>query len=400
MHIEKNVCSALFKTITNAKGTKGDSVEQRLEMGAMGIMPHLHVKRSRMDAKGNSIYTSSAAPWVLSKADFEEVIDILKNIKTPRGYGSSFQYKFPENRISGMKTHDYHNLLHDLLPIAIRGFLTKEIREIIYRLGAFFRWLSSKEILKAIVPSMVDEAAELVCLMEQHLSPSFFDIQPHLIVHLPGEVDLAGPIHYRWMYYLERYMKVMKGWVRQMARPEGSMAEGYVLFEGMHYLTEYTTRLSPESPQLWRLRDDPKLTGSLLPKSHKLRRLDRDPLGRVFLHQVHNFVLRNDPAMAHWRATYDGQDLENLPEFKEWVLAQIQALIGMGINISDREYHLALGPHQKVRFFTHMWVEGKFFRIQARETVNKSTQDSGKFICFILTFFILFVFMRYLRICM
>ena len=183
-------------------------------------------------------------------------------------------------------------------------------------------------------------------------------------------------------------MKVMKGWVRQMARLEGSMAEGYVLFEGMHYLIEYTTRLSPESPKIWRLRDDPKIIGSLLPKCHKGRRLDRDPLGRVFLHQVHNFVLGNDSTMAHWRATYDGQEQENLPEFKEWVLAQIQALIGMGINISDREYHLALGPHQKVRFFTHMWVEGKFFRIQARETVNKSTQDSGKFLCFILKYVI------------
>ncbi len=271
------------------------------------------------------------------------------------------------------------NLLLDLLPIAIRGTLTPELRQIIYRLGALFRWLNNKEILESEVQGMEEEAAELMCLMEQHLPPSFFDIQPHQIVHFPGEVALAGPIHYRWMYYLERYMKVMKGWVRQRARPEGSMAEGYVIFEGMHYLTEYTTRLSPSAPQLWSLKEDPKISSFLLPKNHKLRRLDKDPVGKVFLQQAHMFVLRNDPSLAHWRSTYEGQDSSNLPPFDEWILSQIQALINMGIHVSDREYHLSLGPHQKVKFFSHMWVEGRFLRIRGREGASKVTQDSGNF---------------------
>ncbi len=108
MHIEKNLCSALFKTITNAKGTKANSVEQRLEMECMGIMEHLHAKQSGVDGKGNVVYTSAPAPWVLTKTDFDLVIDVLKDIKTPRGYGSSWKYKFPDNKISGVKTHDYH----------------------------------------------------------------------------------------------------------------------------------------------------------------------------------------------------------------------------------------------------------------------------------------------------
>jgi hypothetical protein len=215
--------------------------------------------------------------------------------------------------------------------------------------------------------------------MEQHMPPSFFDIQPHQIVHLPGEVALAGPIHYRWMYYLERYMKVMKGWVRQRARPEGSMAEGYVISEGMHYLTEYTTRLSPNALQLWSSKKDPKFFGMILPKNHKMQRLSRDPVGKVFLHQAHLFVLRNDPSMAQWRSTYEGQDSPDMPPFDEWIRSQIQTLISKGIQVSDKEYHLSLGPHQKVKFFSHMWVEGKFIRIHGREGPSKVTQDSGKF---------------------
>jgi hypothetical protein len=42
-----------------------------------------------------------------------------------------------------------------------------------------------------------------------------------------------------------------------------------------------------------------------------------------------------------------------------------------------REWHLAIGPHQTVKFFSHMWQNGKFFRTEARDGSTKATQDSG-----------------------
>jgi hypothetical protein len=137
MHIEKNVCSTLFKTVTNEKGTKANSVEQRQEMEAMGIMQHMWVIEEGVDTTGTTVYEAEYALWVLTKKEFKIMIDLIKNIRTPRGYGSSFQYKFPDYKISGMKTHDYHNLLHHILPIAIRGLLMVGIRQIFYRLGGF-----------------------------------------------------------------------------------------------------------------------------------------------------------------------------------------------------------------------------------------------------------------------
>ena len=378
MHIEKNICVALFKTITNAKGTKANTVEQRQEMQAMGIMPHLWASSDGLDKDGCPLFKSNRAPWVLLKSEFKTMVDMIKSIRTPQGYGSSFKYKFPDYKISGMKTHDYHNLLHHLLPVAIRGLLTAPIRQIFYRVGALFRWLCRKEIKESEVEGMVEEAAEVMCLMEQHLPPAFFDIQPHQIVHLPGEVGLCGPVHYRWMYYLERYMKVMKTWVRQKARPEGSMALGYVLFEGMHYLTEYTRRLSPTAPQLWQGEEDPKLVGSFLPNAHKMRRLDKDAQGRILLQQAHAFVLRNDPCLTSWRESFSNQKFEDEPEFKDWLLSQMRGMMSMGVTVDEREWNLVVGPHQKVKIFTHMWQNGKIIRTEARDGPNKATQDSGK----------------------
>jgi hypothetical protein len=151
MHIEKNVCSALFKTVTNAKGTKANSVEQRQEMEALGILQHLWITEEDTERTSGTVFGAERAPWVLDKKEFKIMIDLITSIRTPRGYGLSFQYKFPEYKISGMKTHDYHNLLHHILPIAIRGLLTGEIRQIFYHWGGFFRWLCSTEIKESEV---------------------------------------------------------------------------------------------------------------------------------------------------------------------------------------------------------------------------------------------------------
>jgi hypothetical protein len=94
--------------------------------------------------------------------------------------------------------------------------------------GKLFRWLCSKEIIVDDITYWEGEAAEILCQMEQHLPPTLFDMQLHLVVHLPQEVRLCGPVSSRWMYFVERYMGELKGWVRQRARPEGSMAQGYL----------------------------------------------------------------------------------------------------------------------------------------------------------------------------
>ncbi|KAK2402918.1 hypothetical protein QL285_052403 [Trifolium repens] len=47
----------------------------------------------------------------------------------------------------------------------------------------------------------------------------------HLVIHLAYEAKVAGPVHYRWMYPIERFLFTLKSFVRNRAHPEG-----YVLF--------------------------------------------------------------------------------------------------------------------------------------------------------------------------
>jgi hypothetical protein len=63
-------------------------------------------------------------------------------------------------------------------------------------------------------------------MFEKVLPTSFMDLQVHLLIHLPNEVELDGVLSCHWMFFLERYMKKLKGFVRKRAKPEGSMTEG------------------------------------------------------------------------------------------------------------------------------------------------------------------------------
>jgi hypothetical protein len=84
----------------------------------------------------NGAYASPS--WVWSTVEWDRIIQIMSSIRTPTGYGASLRYKFNDRKLVGFKTHDYYNLLHDILPIVVRGTLTAPIRSIVYRLGKFF----------------------------------------------------------------------------------------------------------------------------------------------------------------------------------------------------------------------------------------------------------------------
>jgi hypothetical protein len=237
MHIEKNIIVSLIRTMSNAKGAKADSLALRQELEAWNMMPALHPKKTNeVDKDGKPIYHyAKPAPWIWSPTEFQTVLNIMKNARTPTNYGSSLAYKIGDKKMVGLKTHDWHNILHDLLPIAIRGTLTPGIRETVYRLSRFFKKICAKKIKIDDIASLQEEGAELACYMEMNLLPSFFDIQPHHVLHLLAELLMAGPVRPRWMYFVERYLGVLKGWVRQKARPESCIAEGYVIHEAMKF---------------------------------------------------------------------------------------------------------------------------------------------------------------------
>jgi len=78
-----------------------------------------------------------------------------------------------------------------------------------------------------------------------YFPPAFFDIMIHLIVHLVREIKCCGPVYLRWMYLVKRYMKILKGYTKNLHHPEASIVERYIVEEAIEFCLEYIKKAKP-----------------------------------------------------------------------------------------------------------------------------------------------------------
>ncbi|WVZ85623.1 hypothetical protein U9M48_032525, partial [Paspalum notatum var. saurae] len=142
-------------------------------------------------------------------------------------------------KIIGMKSHDCHVFMERLLPVPFCDFLSKDIWKCLAELSYFFRQLCAKEIDPEEMKRFEKEVPVLLCKFEQIFPPGFFDCMEHLIVHLPYEALVGGPVAYRRMYVFERELHNARKKVRNKARVEGSIVEGYRVEEVSNFMSLY-----------------------------------------------------------------------------------------------------------------------------------------------------------------
>ncbi|XP_074302614.1 uncharacterized protein LOC141634289 [Silene latifolia] len=227
MHIEKNVCDNILGTLLDIPGKTKDSIKARHDLKLVKIRKHLAPKLV------NGKWHMPPAPYTLSMDQKEKVCKFLEGIKVPDGYSSNFSkcINLDKRMIWGLKSHDCHVILEQLLPFAIRGVSQPKVYEVVSKLSIFFKELCSKTLKLEVLDHMQEHIILTLCEMEKIFLPSFFDIMVHLCVHLAVEAKIAGPVQYRWMYPLERLLRRLKCYVRNKNRPEGSIAEGYIIEE-------------------------------------------------------------------------------------------------------------------------------------------------------------------------
>ncbi|KAK9183250.1 hypothetical protein WN944_026400 [Citrus x changshan-huyou] len=237
-HSFRNKCK-WFNGHVEEKGKSKDGLNSRLDLIHLDIRKDLHPK------KEENFYCLPAASHTLSKEEKELFCKRLADIKLPDGYGSNITncISVKEHKITGLKSNHCHILIQQLLPVALRGILPEGPRKAILRLCAFFKELCSRVLDRNILEKLEEEVVETLCMLERFFPPSFFDIMVHLTIHLGREARLCGPVQYCWMYPIERYMKILKGYVRNRARPKGCIAERYLaeeyaMFCGTEHLEE------------------------------------------------------------------------------------------------------------------------------------------------------------------
>nr|GEZ95029.1 hypothetical protein [Tanacetum cinerariifolium] len=174
----------------------------------------------------------------------------IKGVKLPDGFGSCFKHKVTDNdtNITGLKSHDCHIMMQHLLPYGLENYLPDKIAKPIIDLCSLFKQICSATLMEDDMLKAQIKVVDILCDLELIYPPALFDIMIHLVIHLPLEALEGGPISPRCMYPFERYMKKLKGYVRNKAKPKGSIAEGYVAEEALtyscHYFWDVTTKFN------------------------------------------------------------------------------------------------------------------------------------------------------------
>jgi hypothetical protein len=156
--------------------------------------------------------------------------------------------------------------------------------------------LYAREIKIADRDTDITDAAEALCLMEKVFLPTFMDVMSHLMIHLVQELYICGPVHCRWMYPVEHYMKTLKDFVRTYAKPEASMAEGYTITEMLGYSTEYMQRFIGTRRRVWDDKEEPHIYDEILQGRGWCR-----PMTDRFWDWIHEFMITNSADLSLWR---------------------------------------------------------------------------------------------------
>jgi hypothetical protein len=69
--------------------------------------------------------------------------------------------------------------------------------------------------------------------------PPFFDMQQHLMIHLVDQIRTLGPLYLHSIFPYERYLTVLKSYVRNCVHPGGSIIEDYTTEEVVECCTDY-----------------------------------------------------------------------------------------------------------------------------------------------------------------
>jgi hypothetical protein len=200
MHIGKNVYENFVNTFLGTDGKSKDNLNSRLDLQALGIRSDLHP----VDVEEQ--FYLPPAPYTFSLDDKKLFCEVLKGVRFPAGYASDIRHNVHvnERKVFGLKSHECHIILQHLLPLAVRKVLPEVVSAAVIRVSQFFKRICAPVFRKSDMDSLEAEIAETLSLLETIFLPSFFDIMVHLMVHLPAQARLAGPVHFRSMWPIER----------------------------------------------------------------------------------------------------------------------------------------------------------------------------------------------------
>jgi hypothetical protein len=234
MHVEKNMCESLLRTLLNMDGRTSDHGHARADLKKMGIRPELCLDDS---VKGMELLTSCIN---LSKHEKKEFCGSLKNVKVPSGYST-----YVSRLISFLDLKVALNMY--CLRRRIQNILSVNVQEAIINFCFFFNTIGQKVLSEKVLESLEKRHYKTLCFLEIYFPRAFFDISVNFTTHLIKEIKLLRHVFLHQMYVYERFNGILKSFVTNSAYPEGNMVQTHCTEEAMEWALNYANSSNPIS---------------------------------------------------------------------------------------------------------------------------------------------------------
>jgi hypothetical protein len=232
MHQKCNIGESILSTCMSFADKIKDNHNARKDLALLCNRPSLELK-----SRGGK----PRATFCLKARDRKEVLILLKNLEFPDGYTAGFRraVNLDTEKLSGVKSHDYHIFMKRLLPVMFYGYLDDDVWRALVKLSHFYRQLCAKEIKKDMMEKLKEEIPMLLCKLEKLFPPGWFNPMQHLLVHLPYEAKIGGLQQYMWIYHIEKALKKLRVMVHNKAKVKGCITEEFKLKEIAYFSSVY-----------------------------------------------------------------------------------------------------------------------------------------------------------------
>ncbi|CAL8991373.1 unnamed protein product [Prunus brigantina] len=386
MHVEKNVFDTLVGTILDIEGKTKDTIKARLDLERMGIRRGLWMNRDNDKARRDLAF------FCMKPNDKKEFLKFVSSVKFPDGYASNIArcVNVDGGKFTGLKSHDYHVFMQRLLPVGIRHLLPEDVVKPIILLSRFFSQLTAKTLRKTDMFQLRHDIVQVLCKFEMIFPPAFFTSMIHVMVHLPEEALLAGPVNYRWMYPIERILGELKKSVRNRAKPERSIVEAWVQYESLTFCGMYLKDVETVFNRPQRNHDGGMRNEKLSVFAQSARPFGDLGRGESFsrndMEVAHWFILNNcDEIMGY---LYEHEEMmkrehplhlvaqKHRELFPQWFLLSVNKLKSSNSpTYSDELYNLAFGPI-RAELFSGCNVNGVKFLGVCKTAVSMSQVEA------------------------
>jgi len=164
------LCIALIGTLLNIQGKTKDEVNARLDLVEMKIRENLVLREV-----GRRTYLPLTC-YTMSRQEKISFCFCLKGVKVPQRYSSNIKslVSMQDLKLVGLKSHDCHIVMKQLLLVVIHGILLKSIRQTITCLCSFFSSICSEVIDLVKLYELQGEIVIILCQLEMFFPPSWY----------------------------------------------------------------------------------------------------------------------------------------------------------------------------------------------------------------------------------